>query len=73
MTTPIEQVITELMIENKKLRDELEEAKSDILDFEKLGIEWKSGYDKMKTSLEIKIKHLQQTIEEMEKEQCQKK
>jgi len=63
-----EQLITELIIENEKLKFELEQAQKDIKDFEVLAIEWKLGYEKMKNSLEIQIKHLNQIIEEKDDE-----
>lgn len=68
MSISPELLITQLNDENEKLKKELEQAQKDIRDFEVLAIEWKSGYDRMKQSLEIKITHLEQTIEELENE-----
>lgn len=68
MSLSPEQLITELTLENKKLKEELEQAKKDIKDFEVLAIEWKLGYSKMERNLEIKIKHLEQTLEEYKEE-----
>lgn len=50
------------------LKGKLEDTLKNIKDFEYLAIEWKRGYDQMKRNLEIKIEHLEQTIEEMENE-----
>ncbi len=63
-----ELLITKLTDENEKLKKELEQAQKDIKDFEALAVEWKDGYNRMKRSLEIKITHLEQTIEDMKLE-----
>lgn len=63
-----ELLITKLTDENEKLKKELEQAQKDIKDFEVLAIEWKDGFNKMKRSLEIKIKHLEQTETELREE-----
>lgn len=60
-----ELLITQLIDENEKLKKELEQAQKDIKDFEVLAVEWKDGYNKMKRSLEIKIEHLEQTLQEV--------
>ena len=63
-----ELLITELTDKNEKLTRELEEGQQLIKDFESLALVWQSNYNKMKRDLEIEIKHLEQTIEEMKKE-----
>lgn len=61
-----EQLITELSIQNEKLKEELEITKRDIRDFEVLAIEWKKGYDEMKNKYSIKVMELEQIVKELE-------
>lgn len=63
-----EQLITNLTYENKKLKDELRQAESNLEEFEHLAIEWKDGYNKREHQLKVKITHLEQTIEELKDE-----
>jgi hypothetical protein len=63
-----EQLITELNIENASLKAKLEEAEQHIKDFEKLAFSWKEGYQDAERYLKIKIEHLEQITEELQKE-----
>lgn len=63
-----EQLITELTYENRKLKADLLETKRNLEDFEVFAIEWKDNYNKREHQLKVQIKHLEQTIEELEKE-----
>jgi len=63
-----EELVTNLISENEKLRLELEEAEREIKNFEQLGLEWKRGYDKLKHESDIKIMHLEQIAEDLRME-----
>lgn len=70
MNQPIspELLITQLYDENAKLKLDLAKTIDDSKDFEILAIGWKRGYDIEVKQLKVKIKHLEQTIEELENE-----
>lgn len=67
MITP-EQLIYDLQQENAKLQQELYQAEIHITDFELAAKEWKKGYGDMEKKLKIKIKELEQIVEELESE-----
>lgn len=63
-----EQLINELTVENEKLKTDLLKAEQEINNFEVLAKEWKRGYNKLDLETSIKIRHLEQTIQELESE-----
>ena len=67
MITP-EQLILNLTKENLALKAELASTQQDVLDFEKLAIEWRKGYAQTVHQLKTEIENLRQSIWELEKE-----
>jgi predicted RNase H-like nuclease (RuvC/YqgF family) len=63
-----EQLISNLQEENQRLKEELEQAQTDIKDFEVLAVEWKSGYSKLNTKHSIAIQEKDQIIKELQDE-----
>jgi thymidylate kinase len=63
-----EQLVSNLQKENLTLREELEQSKKDLEDFEKLAFGWKKGYLETEKNLKIKLINANQTIEQLEKE-----
>ena len=63
-----EQLISDLLNEITKLKEELDQAKQDILDFERAALIWKKGYQDTERKLRIKLENAEQTIEELENE-----
>jgi predicted RNase H-like nuclease (RuvC/YqgF family) len=64
----VEQLVSDLQKENQQLREELEEAQKDIVDFEVLAKEWRKGYAELELKHRIKVMELEQVIDELEKE-----
>lgn len=67
MITP-EQLIYDLQTRIVRLEKELEQAQTDIKDFEVLAQEWRKGYSELKSKHHMETTNLKQTIEELEKE-----
>ena len=63
-----EVLISDLQKENQQLREELEQAQTDIKDFEVLAREWRIGHDKLKMKHSIAIQEKDQIIKELQDE-----
>lgn len=51
-----------------KLKDDLAVSEQNVIDFERIAHEWKKSYLEMEIKHKVKIKNLEQTIEELKKE-----
>jgi predicted nucleic acid-binding Zn-ribbon protein len=63
-----EQLIYDLQSQIVRLEKELEQAQTDIKDFEVLAIEWKKGHDELRRLHKKEMKNMDQIIEELLKE-----
>jgi predicted nucleic acid-binding Zn-ribbon protein len=63
-----EQLISDLLNEITKLKEELDQAKQDILDFERAALIWKKSYGQTEAKLRIKLENAEQTIEELQED-----
>lgn len=65
MITP-EQLIYDLQSQIIKLEKELDQAQTDIRDFEVLAIEWKKGHRELEAKYKVKLMEKDQIIKELE-------
>lgn len=63
-----EQLISDLLKENQKLKEELEQAQKDIRDFEVLALEWRKGHQDLKFKFDKKLLEKDQVTQELEDE-----
>ena len=68
MAITVEELMSQLENQVKKLTEELEQAQKDIRDFEVLAIEWKKGHSDLKIACGRKIMEKDQIIEELKEE-----
>jgi uncharacterized protein (UPF0335 family) len=63
-----ESLINDLQKRIAQLETELAQAQKDIKDFEVLAVEWKKGYDELRSKNLIRLKEKDQVISELEDE-----
>ena len=63
-----ERLINSLNSTIARLEQQLSNAQQDILDFEKLAIEWRKGHAELEAKHRIEVGNLKATIEELEAE-----